>query len=466
MRNNIVILCLDTVRKDYYERFAPRLKTRADISFDQCRAASSWSVPSHGSMFTGELPSQHGIHAYNRDLSSLNRHETFLGDLPEYEAVGVSANAYASDLFGFDGLFDDFRTITRRMRYPDGMNVSEFGTRYSGNHRFLAYLKKSLGHTHPLQSLANGIFFKASQVNETLPFPKLFDSGGSLVSNEVRRQAVETSEPFVQFVNLMDAHGPLYHHLGLERKLHDAPNSWNSASGVSTWEINKGDDIEDHETSIRYARGLYAASIDYLDRIVSILIDDIQDHTTNETTFIITSDHGENLVHPGDDFLFEHTGSLSEGLLHVPLDIINAPDCYGDSGARYISQLQLGDLVTKVANDRDYNPMKEVIAAEVVGGNHLPDDASEYWDRSIRCAYKGQRKFVWDSLGNTTAYSLSDSPSTQELVETDISIPEWASDQFTEDIETTKREAKESQVETNVTPGVQQRLNDLGYTTS
>src|SRR6056297_3190608 len=103
--NNVVLLCLDSVRKDFFDEYAPRLRERADLEFDQCRAASGWSVPSHASMMTGTLPHQHGIHVYNRDFSGLHRDETWLGELPRHRALGASANVYASDAFGFDGVF-------------------------------------------------------------------------------------------------------------------------------------------------------------------------------------------------------------------------------------------------------------------------------------------------------------------------------------------------------------------------
>jgi len=53
---NVVVICLDTVRKDYFDRYAPRLQDRADVIYDQCRAVSSWSVPSHASMFDRGAP--------------------------------------------------------------------------------------------------------------------------------------------------------------------------------------------------------------------------------------------------------------------------------------------------------------------------------------------------------------------------------------------------------------------------
>ena len=96
------------MRKDYFDRFAPRLVASADSRFEDCRAASGWSVPSHASLLSGSLPSTHGIHAFTPRFNALDTTETFLDDLPDHRSVGVSANVYASSAFGFDTLFSEF----------------------------------------------------------------------------------------------------------------------------------------------------------------------------------------------------------------------------------------------------------------------------------------------------------------------------------------------------------------------
>jgi len=40
-QRNIVFICLDTVRKDYFDKFSKRIKRLSDIDFDEAYAASS-----------------------------------------------------------------------------------------------------------------------------------------------------------------------------------------------------------------------------------------------------------------------------------------------------------------------------------------------------------------------------------------------------------------------------------------
>lgn len=54
----IVQICLDTVRKDLYDTYAPRLQNQATIRFEEKRAASSRSVPNHTAFIIEKLPYQ------------------------------------------------------------------------------------------------------------------------------------------------------------------------------------------------------------------------------------------------------------------------------------------------------------------------------------------------------------------------------------------------------------------------
>lgn len=54
---NIVLIVIDTARKDIYDAEADILRKKTDTEFKQMRSVSNWSVPSHASMLTGLLPS-------------------------------------------------------------------------------------------------------------------------------------------------------------------------------------------------------------------------------------------------------------------------------------------------------------------------------------------------------------------------------------------------------------------------
>lgn len=470
MTRNVVLVCLDTVRKDYFETFAPRLGELADVSFEQCRSASAWSTPSHASMLTGELPHRHGIHTHDRDFSGLTREDTFLADIPEHRAIGASANVYASSTFGFDGVFDEYSDVAPHRRFPDGMDMEKFiqEREDEGLSRFLEFFGEALAHDHPLQSLANGGLFKLNDLFRRAPLPKLLDDGANVVSREALSKVAETREPFFLFTNFMDAHGPVHHVLGYDRSLHSAPNTWTSFA-FDDWDINVNGTVEENREHLQHHRDLYGAAIDYLDRKVSRFVRRVQERTDRETSFVITADHGENLAFEADERLFGHTSSLTEALLHVPLAIVNPPEGYDAEETAYVSHLQLGDLIAGLAHGETPDVFSERVAAELVGigvgGAPRDDDEHRYWDRMLRCVYDGETKYVWDSLGGRHRYRLDhDRPCWQEQVAADAEIPSWATECFDVEISTYKERAESSESEAEpIDEATKSRLEELGY---
>jgi len=461
---NVVLLCLDTVRKDYFDRFAPRLQERADVIYDQCRAVSSWSVPSHASMFTGGLPSDNGIHAYNRDFSGLAREDTFMGDLEGYRTLGVSANVWASSAFGFDGMFDEFSDISPDRRFPDGIHVGQFGQdcEAEGVRKQLAFLQAALAHEYPLQSLANGGLVQFDDVTARLPIPKPLDDGAKSLTKRARSMIDGGDEPFFLFANLMDAHGPLRHILGFDRDLHDAPLGWTSET-VSWTDVL---DRRDEELIERY-RGLYGASIDYLDRVVCAFVDAVQAATDRETTFVITADHGDNLGHDGDDHQWGHIrSSLSEALLHVPQLVLDAPESMGRVDG-YVSHLALGDLLVGLASDDLPDVTRERIPAERVGYSgklHRMETVSPEKNRTLRCVYEGDRKYVWDADGRREVYRLDPNrPSWQTRVDEEFEVEHYESDLFSSPLSEFADRLGNEAGAPDVDAATENRLRDLGY---
>jgi hypothetical protein len=417
---------------------------------------------------TGELPSQHRIHSANVDYSHLSGTDTFLGELEEHRTIGVSTNTFAGSPFGFDTLFDEFVDVSWTCRFPDGMDAREFVTRSdaSGISFYTEFVKTALRHEHPLYTIGNAGLAQLDVVFSKLPVPKLLDDGATSALKIARRRIDDGDEPFFLFMNLMEAHTPHQPTRGYDRSLYDVPNDWNTMDGINQWEINrKGTD--GHEESIRNFRELYAASVDYLDRKVLSFIDTVQSMTDRETTFVVTADHGENLGYPADEGLFGHNSSLSEALLHVPLAIVNPPDGYGEHEDSYFSQLKLGELITGLADDHTPDVFAERIAAERILTIHTPDvdeDELTYWNRMLRCVYEGDRKVVWDSLGECLEYELNaDRPCWQrERPDGWSTPPAWSDEFFETDIGEFKQNVG-GMDPNDIDDATRSRLRELGY---
>jgi membrane-anchored protein YejM (alkaline phosphatase superfamily) len=257
----------------------------------------------------------------------------------------------------------------------------------------------------------------------------------------------------------MDVHGPHTPFRGLNQDIHNVPASFHSGE-FNDWDVNISDGLGDYEKQVQLVRELYAAEIDYLDRVLHNTIRTIRNQTERDTIFIITADHGENLGYETEDYLMNHVASLSEALLHVPFDIVGPIEQESISGltthADFIS------IVQAIKNGNDLNSFeRETAKAEIIGsGSNFPDEGDKtYWDRSQRVIYQNKQKYYCDKLGNEAVYDVSGEPSTQHLLP-NIEVPaELFNFHFVPWIN------KNSKVDpqTDMDNATQSRLEDLGY---
>lgn len=458
MARNVVLVCLDTLRYDFLERHGGPLRREATQSFEECRTASTWSVPSHASMFTGRLPHEHGFHSATPRFESLEVEETFLADLPDHRRVGVSANPYASPVFGFDGLFDDFHHVPSSMPYPEGLSPSRFWheSTAEGVGRYLEYLRSCARHDHPLKSVANGVASQAEELFRTLPVAKPFDDGCERILRRVRRELERSAEPTFVFANIMDVHGPLANVRGYDQSLLSAEARRN-APELDALELNLEDAFDERAADLERYRELYAAAAEYVCQRVAAFCRSVDD----DTAVIVTADHGEQLAVDGPPRRFGHvTPDVSEALLHVPLEIVNA--AVDADTSEPISHLDLGALVTSVATGEPFEP-RAPIAAEVAGLGvaHPPTDHDrfEFWNRTSRCAYRPEGKYVWDSLGSAALYDREDGAYVLEREGGPELVPEEARAAFSTPIDDVRSEPDSADVD----GAVEAQLRDLGY---
>jgi arylsulfatase A-like enzyme len=269
-------------------------------------------------------------------------------------------------------------------------------------------------------------------------------------------------------MNYLDAHSPYRVTKHLDPNLVSVPKTWEDGS-YDVWEMNDNEAL-DNEYAHNY-RELYGASIDYLDRKVSDLIQHMQNTTAQETTVVITADHGHNLGYPKENYLFGHNCTVSEGVLHVPLEIVNPPDGFPRQVEESFSHLDLGDLLVRLAQGLpSIDDLVGSYAPAEVEGFTIPGNKShkfpgttrewEHWDRMRRVCYVNHKKYEWDSLGNIKRYNIDrERPCWQALAEEDCELPAVADDLFVTGIKEYKRHIDSLGTDT----GVKDDLQALGY---
>jgi arylsulfatase A-like enzyme len=304
-RPHVVVLLWDTTRADRLEAYGygrpttPWLESVAaeGVLYEQCRAPSPWTLPSHASIFTGLLPAHHG--ASNLESPLAPSHRTLAERLREagYDTILVSNNSLVHPATGVAQGFDSFRDVVRER----------------GRHG---------------ADLALGI----------------------LGEEMARRRAdpARASRPLFLFVNLMEPHLPYDPPEEIERAWRPAGTT--DAEAAEAKAFGFPGDVA-HNLGIRRidARALerlsalYDAEIRSLDghsrAIEALLAREGVLGAGTDSLLVVASDHGENL---GEHGLLDHKLSVSDALLRVPLVIRGRGRFEG--GRRETAQVRLQDL--------------------------------------------------------------------------------------------------------------------------
>ena len=279
----MLLITLDTVRAESLTLYGhERLTTPTLIElassatvFERAIANSSWTLPTHASLFNGRHPHENSAGF----LTPLDDRDPLLTEL-------LRARGYATAGFVANYQYCDRRTgLDRGMIHYDGIPVwPHLRDWRSSAARSLSLL---LGLPWPGAKTASQL---VDQLNVHFPDKKRADE----ISREfLEWQAAQGSRPFFCFLNYYDAHHPY----------HIAPEAFYKkfrAADGSQRRVDK-----------------YEACIAYLDTELGRLFDELaQRGILDQTIIIVTSDHGE---HFGEHDLWEHGNSLYSQLLHVPL---------------------------------------------------------------------------------------------------------------------------------------------------
>jgi arylsulfatase len=301
---NVALVVLDTLRRDAYEEYFDWLPGRY---YSNAWSTSHWTVPVHGSLFTGKYPSEVGVCAGSQSLDCEDR------VLPErlrengYMTRCFSCNVNISPMYEFDRGFDVFELLGHQQHHmrhwhdPEIYDWSKFLDRYPpeyGSKRYIKAVTECItSDCSTIPSLLYGLDFKFDLRKRFLSDAS--DMGAKSVLKRLRNETFGESE--FAFLNLMETHAPYripdeY----TEIDEYDKPeNPTNSVESV---------DMEPVKTR-------YSNSAEYL----STVYEDVFDTLTENFEYVITlSDHGELL---GEHGFYEHTHGLYPELINVPVTV-------------------------------------------------------------------------------------------------------------------------------------------------
>jgi len=300
---NVLMITLDTTRRDHlgcygYERpTSPNIDALAadSIVYTNAYAVSSWTMPTHASIFTGKYPSAHGaVYDPEGDLHldagiqgnyggyrarPIAEKETTLAMLLSdhgYATGGIIAGPWMKKVFRLDRGFEHY----------DDENVTALNGR---------------------------------------PADDVTDAAIAFVDEHA-------DEPFFLFLNYYDAHSPWYDEK-TRKPFHDVTPVWPKNADPTKL------------GGPEQAAILYDAEVHYMDLHVGRLLDHLRLSGLYDNTWIfVLSDHGELLGDPvlGESGLLGHGDSLTQAEIHIPL-LVKEPGPGGRKGqdASFVQQVDL-----------------------------------------------------------------------------------------------------------------------------
>jgi len=290
---NLVLVVLDTVRRDHLSTYGYGLETSPSLTalaaeglrFDRARVNGMWSLPSHATFFTGVFPSQHGAHyehwQLDEDRQTLAQALAAYG----YQTVCITGNPLVSRGLGTGRGFHHLNESWRSHWIPESLTVWRL--------------------LRPL-------------------WDRDRDKGGAAGARFLRRWLSadrDPQRPFFLFVNVMDPHAPY----------NDVPADYQEAflpAGVTRRQARILDikvflhhvfanplDLTPEEVNV--VRRSYDGATLYGDAVLGDIVATLDAAGfADETLIAVTSDHGELL---GEHGMWGHVHSLYDELLRVPL---------------------------------------------------------------------------------------------------------------------------------------------------
>ncbi len=340
---NVLLIVMDTVRAQnlslygYSRRTTPRLEQFANTGarFDRAIATAPWTLPSHGSMFTGKLA---------RELSA------------DFRAPLDNASPTLGETLGAQGYLTS--GFVANTYYCNAENGLSRGFAHYEDYQITPW-------EFALSSSLSRAVLNRDIVRRLINY---HDVIGRKTAPEINRAFLswlgrQSDRPFFAFLNYLDAHEPCLPPAPFDKKFGEKIDHgrYRSVHLLRTsWRRNR-----EKTTSLQNQSDIdcYDGAIAYLDQQIGELMDELERRgRLKNTLVIITSDHGEAF---GENGRYGHIDSAYLTQLRVPL-VISLPGV-----------IPSRSVITKAVSLRDLpaTVMDVIGKASAFPGNSL----ARYW---------------------------------------------------------------------------------------
>ncbi len=300
---NLILITLDTVRADHLSLYGYRRKTSPNLDefaknaavFSNALSTTSWTLPAHASIFTGEYISEHKADVAHQTLDDKALTLAEILSQNGFITAGFVAGPYCKAKYG---IAQGFQYYSDRLDFFEWRHtLDSFSTR-----RLINFFSEPL---HDLLFQADG------------------EKGGDELNAEIFPWLESASASnFFLFINYFDAHDPYLKGVEFRDEFTSESRDPIEIKRLLTdlyQEKIRYDFKEVSAADLEYMQALYDAEIKEVDKQLKNLLDRLKDLKLLENTIIvIASDHGEEFMEHGGVL---HAQTLYQEVLHVPLII-------------------------------------------------------------------------------------------------------------------------------------------------
>jgi hypothetical protein len=343
---NVILIIVDALRADHLSTYGYARNTSPHLSqfatrgalFRNAIAAASWTLPSHASILTGQLPHVHGADEADSYLD---------GRFPTL-AEAFRKRGYRTAAFSANWWF-----FARRLGFQRGfIHFQDFNSVVS------AAAQTNMG-----QRLQN-ILLKL----KVMPVA-VGRSRAPSINRDILQWIDSSHGPFFVMANYMDVHGPYTPPLDCFHRFSQLPQPRARVLSDPSLARPTPGEVKDEMDA-------YDASIYCFDQQWASLQRELQERKLLENTVVVfTSDHGDEFAEHG---LMSHGNSLYRELIHVPLMMVGPGIPAGISIEQPVSLMWLpATLLTLTGGNPGPFPAVEMQKAWSGGQQAWPAPVSE-----------------------------------------------------------------------------------------
>ncbi|MCB8942254.1 MAG: sulfatase [Ardenticatenaceae bacterium] len=375
---DIVFIVLDTQRADrlgcygHTRDITPNLDRFAakGALFTQAISPAQWTIPSHGSLFTGLYPTTHQVLQSSQGLSPDWPHVAEVLTAAGYETIGFCNNPLVGVLnngfkrgfqtfYNYGGAFPSLPGDSIQLPWPIGPIVA-------GYTQFLRRI------SYPIQNFfgRSDLAFRVSLNAWLTPlWSKMANfkgqnerSVGDVVHFLQEREAQKRHKPLFLFLNLMETHLPFWPpgefvdkvapYLRQSKEARAVMGRWNREA--YRWAAPLERPLSPLESQV--LSDMYDAEVAYQDAYLGKLLAWLDGRSRRNTLTIIVADHGDSL---GEHNYFGHAFTAYQELIHVPL-IVHWPE-----------RIQPGRVTTPVSTRRVFHTVLDAVGSRLPEMSHL-----------------------------------------------------------------------------------------------